>query len=61
MKLTVNPDKTASILFTHKTKIGSHQNLKLFGKHLTLANETKYLGLKLVYYLRPETRSILLT
>jgi hypothetical protein len=43
--LSVNPDKTATILFTRKRNIDSHRDIHLFGKNLALVNHVKYLGI----------------
>lgn len=42
--LSVNPDKTASILFTRKLKIDRHRDISVFGKILILVDQVKYLG-----------------
>ncbi|XP_049868121.1 uncharacterized protein LOC126368267 [Pectinophora gossypiella] len=42
--LSVNPSKTELILFTNKRKLDNLKLPKLFGTHLKLSSEVKYLG-----------------
>lgn len=45
--LSVNPDKTALILFTRKRKIGDVKTLRFYGKDLSLVHQVKHLGILL--------------
>ena len=45
--LSVNPDKTALILFTRKRKIRGIRTLKFYGRDLSLVHQVKHLGVLL--------------